>query len=217
MKLGIDYILLVRYPNVAARHHPRGWAAGVCMKMDNNDLPYAFPAVVKLLKTGKVPQIRISGIWVDGHRFRKRHIKDAVNIAKDVANLATEFPNVRFLYQPWLEPHCSKKLMRRCKKRCRAVLPKRVTIVAGRYMNKGWNEVHHGPPMGGKYIFSFDGDDCRDEDIDRWKRMHASARYFYLWVDACNCLDGEDDTTPRPERTNCLRKRHIDQMVRLGG
>jgi hypothetical protein len=216
MLFGIDYIGGANYAEVIHRHHPEGYAAGFLLKTmgQKEEWPNAIDAVGALCEKGTAPEMRISGLWLDGHMFQKEHIKIAVNQARRVANLVENYPAIRFFYQPWLEPlWTSTELMRKCKKRCRKVLPKQVKIIGAPSSPKGWHEVH-GTSMktyANKYIYSWDGSDMKN--VSASKRYHRDAHIYFACVPQCNGKSDWDESTPRVERTHWLRKQHIDWMV----
>jgi hypothetical protein len=214
MKLGIDYVGGRNYVQTITRNHPPGWAAGfLCYASGWKN---GIGAARALAKTGKCPIMRIAGVWRDDHSFTEKDIPRAVRHARQVARLSIEYPEIKFLYSPWLEHRADNKLFRKCKKACREVLPRQVQIVCcGPAMPRGINEVHHGSPLPGKYIFSYDGKDMFTANVRRDKAIHSGALYFFAWIPRCNGRSSLHDTTPRHLRHDWLTAKDIRKMVEL--
>jgi len=100
----------------------------------------------------------------------------------------------------------------------RSVLPKEVKVVTGRQMPHGISEVHHTIFGYGKLIFSFDGEDMFDSDVDMYKKCHTDALQFYGWAPIFN---GKGYTTESISRTARVkrgywpRKRHLKEVAKL--
>lgn len=220
MIYGIDYIGGVNYIDVVKKYHPHDFAIGILNKASGWD--NGIKAARYWCKHDVSRIYRISGIWHDNHTFNKQDIEPAVLQAEKVARLATKYPNYQFYFQPWLEPGthqkpCSYKLLKRVKKACREVLPKRVKIVTGRQMPKGWSEVHHGAALSGKYIASFDGLSMFDTDSRHWLTEWYDARIVFGWCWQCNGKWGEGDRRAREDRTDWLTAILLRRMEGLMG
>lgn len=215
MKLGIDYLGAggsKEYQRAIIKAHPADFAAGFLLKASGWKSP--MPCIRRLLKTGKCQVVRIHALWRDGHDFTERDIAPAVRWAKRVAKLAEDFPDVKIYFSPWLEHRASSALFRKVKRACREVLPKRVKIVCcGNAMPKGINEMHHGGPLPGKYIFSYDGDDIFESDVRRVKDLHKRALYFFGWSPCFNGKRTLTDDTPRERRTCWPTAKDIGRMA----
>lgn len=211
--LGIDYLGSQNYVDFLCKNHPKGFAAGFLVKADG--WKSGLIAVRALAKTGKCPVMRIHGQWHDDHRFSEKDIPQAVKTAEQIAKIAERFPDIKFFYSPWLEGHATQTVMRACKKACRKVLPRKVKLVSSVNMPKGYNEVHHGGPIAGKYIFSYDGLDMFKTNHSSWQKAHLGAEQFYAWIPQCNGYTYCDVKVPRWERTDWLTKAQLDKMVDL--
>lgn len=211
--LGIDYLGAQNYVKFLCDNHPKGFAAGFLVKAEG--WKSGLLAVRALAKTGKCKVMRIHGEWHDDHRFGQSDIKQAVKTAEKIAVIAEQFPEIKFYYSPWLEPHASEADMKACKKTCRQVLPKSVKLVAGRHTTKGIQEVHHSAAVGGKYIFSFDGLSMFTTKVSTWKKAHAGAMMFFGWIPQCNGYTFDDVKVPRWERTDWICKEELDKIINL--
>ena len=214
---GIDYIAGVNYIDTIVKHHPKGWAAGFLVRVKH--WKSGLKAVKALAETGLCLNMRIHGEWHDDHKFTDRDIPRAVKIAERVAKLAEQYPNIKFYYSPWLEPQASVKDMKACVRACKKVLPKRVTVVAGRTIPLTMGEVHHSlfaPCL--RYIFSFDGLDMFKTPliISYWKELHKEAKIFFAWTPRCNGYTNTA-THPRNKRTDWLTGADIKRIVKAMG
>jgi len=65
----------------------------------------------------------------------------------------------------------------------------------------GLEEIHHetGKPTR-TYIFSFDGHDQNDTDVEMYKNKHKGSSYFFSWVFPFNLKYVEKDKTVRSDR-----------------
>lgn len=210
-KYGIDYLGGQNYINTIVDHHPPGFAAGFLVKASG--WKSGLKAARALAKTGKCPVMRIHGIWHDNHHFTEKDIAPAVKIAKRVAKFQAAYPNIKIMYSPWLEHGAKNKLFKKCAKACKKELPKKVKIVnSGPKRLRGIDEVHHSSPIWGKYIFSFDGEDMFESNVEATKKNHKKSIYFFGWIPECNGKKYLHETTPRPDRKHWLKAAHIKKM-----
>jgi len=212
MEIGQDCIGGANYEARIIKHLPEGMALGILVKASG--WPDGLKALDRILAARPdILFVRVSGIWHDDHWFGKRHIRQAVRIGKRLKKLAKKYPNVKFYYQPWLEPRCLKttadKLVNRLKKK----LPEKITIVFPGYCtNRVIDEAHHS--YSGKYgaIFSEDGDPS--SDITDYKKHYKSLNcpIFFGWEYIFNGLTSTDDETARQNRNRWPRRKDFKTL-----
>lgn len=173
-----------------------GWSSGMV-------------AARKLIKCSNVVAIRLHGIWRDDHNFQESDIKRAVEIAKRAKKLAINNPTKKVYYSPFLEHAMKDDLLVKVHTAVSKVLDDGVTYVNAAMPNgaklkssmKGFEEIHHetGKPDR-TYIFSFDGHDQNDTDVEMYKNKHKDSNFFFSWVFPYNLKYTEKDKTQRADR-----------------
>lgn len=224
MQIGIDYLGGINYIKTIERHHPKGIGIGGLCKASG--WANGLKMLQKVLPTRHedIPFVRMSGIWHDDHRFTEADIKPAVKQAVKLAQIAYDYPSIRFYYQPWLEGYTSKELVHDCVMECRratkkAKMPLALTYVSAVAQNDPsiFNEAHHGSPQAKPYIYSYDGLSMYDTDTNRWNEQHKHADLFFLWCYQCNGKKDENDRSSRVYRRmfseHWLKPRHIRYMM----
>lgn len=136
-------------------------------------------------------------------------------------DLSIEYPNTTFLISPGVEHHLSKKSWRILADKVKEVWPE-IQLVnspgAGvayeRYRN-AWIELHGGTPPLSADIYSLDGTDATDIDINKYMRRTSGAKIVYFWSRSYNCRDQGPFEDPR-KRTSCPIDSTFDLMAHIG-
>ena len=218
---GIDYIGGAKYVSTLVRNHLEGWAAGFLWDIDG--FGKANRAINRLAKSGKAPRIRVHLMWKDNHSFSERDISVCVQRAKELAKIIAKYPGIEWYVSPFLEPRRPKKsVYERVIADTKAVLPTGVKMVAssleGSKIKGAITEMHHGgwkSNVSGETIFSFDGIECVDSDVEKWKKRAQSATTFYFWRYTFNGKFGPKDKRKRPQRTSYPSSKDILSVVPL--
>lgn len=71
----------------------------------------------------------------------------------------------------------------------------------GGFSKKYINEIHgdHAKPQG-RYMYSFDGTECTNKDVESYKKKYGDAEVFFMWTSRFNLRYSEKDKTSRPLR-----------------
>ena len=215
MIYGLDLLGLAKYPNVAAKEFPPGFALG-CFSSTFGD---ARPAVEAILKTGKCSHVRVHLMWKDNHNFTTKDFPAIVKEAKKWQQLVWKY-NVKWYFSGACENHLSAKNALDLANKVLAVLP----VI---YVNSGDAKLPNDPQFrtevhGTKtkalkvpYIFSYDGNACVDANVEEQKKKHKDAEIFFLWEPRFNGRWETNDTTPRPLRKGWPDAKMIRSVVAL--
>jgi hypothetical protein len=214
MIYGLDYLGLARYPRIAARDHPKGWAAG-CFAETFGD---AREAAKELLATGRVPKMRVHLLWSDTHEFGDKDMAALQRLASQWDEIARGHKNTAFELSPFCEHNLKNpdKYLDWVKHFAPSCTPVN-TPWNGALSKKYKNEIHgtKKEALKGNYNFSFDGDGCVDADSTRIKRRHRKCDTFYWWSYQFNLRKNDNDPTPRPEREAVPTPDLIDSIIYL--
>ena len=175
--------------------------------------------IVKWAGKEKLPFCVIDLVWQDNHTFGNRQKKIAIKRAKKVGKLIKKFKNTKWYVCPYLEPgKLDPKEYEDVIAECRKYLPDNVTMVSNAmegYKVKGAIRAgHHNWYKEGMEIFSFDGIDCKDANINRWKEKAKNADMFLLWSYSMNGKYGPKDKRARRQRTSYVE---IKELLSLQG
>lgn len=216
---GIEYIAGAKYPKIVIEHHPKGFACGFLYQVDG--FGSAHKVINDLLSTGKCTVTRIHLSWKDSHSFNDADIAVVVKKAKKLNNLVKKYPNVKFYVSGWLEHRANLQLITKLKKEILKVMDPRVKYVnsfisGGAYLPATINEVHHtfSTPRG-DYIYSWDGLEMMDSDVQKYNDTHKNALIRFRWGGRTNCKLEYDDTTKRPDRTMeaCPDEKYLRSII----
>ncbi len=186
-----------------------GWSSGMI-------------AARKLAACSNVSHIRLHGIWRDDHNFQESDIKRAVEIAKRAKKLAVNNPDKKIYYSPFLEHAMKADLLDKVYTAVTNVLGDTVTYVNSAMPNgaklknnmSGLEEIHHETGRPGRdYIFSFDGHDQNDTDVEMYKTKHKDSNFFFSWVFPFNLKYVEKDKTQRPDRKLVPPYKLVESLV----
>lgn len=206
---GIANLGISEYGEVAKEGHPRGFANVSFV----NTFSDAYQEIDKLLATGKVPFQEYNLMWKDNHVFKKSDFPAIVREAQKYSRLAEKYPNVECAFSGATEHQLNKADATELAKKVLDVIPERCVYVNNPWVGRGafiepsqriWNEVHGAdartPPVGGKYIFNFDGSDAFDYHVEKIKDRLHNAEVFFFWTSQNNGRKNRNDQTPRPQR-----------------
>lgn len=196
---GLDFLGLPKYPAVAAKEFPKGWALGAFAK----EFGDALPTIQKIVATGKTPLVRVQLLWGgSGHSYSDNDIPAIIKEAQRYQKLAVKYPKVRFELSPFCEhnvpnPDFYLKIVATSAPACFPVN----TPMHGAYSKKYKNETHDtDKALTGSYNFSFDGAMCVDADVTKAKETHGNAEVFFFWTSQFNLRLNTNDLTPLPAR-----------------
>ena len=220
MLWGLDLLGLSRFPDLALREQPAGWSIG-CFGSGVFGNPY--PALDRILATGRVPRVRVQCLWSDSHSFGPADLPRAIAEAKKLAPLIGKYPNVEFRVSPYCEHRLSGRDITQVLAAVQKVVPTAVMVNApcpGHrvYLPGVVNELHGaetGPVPSGRVDFSFDGTPCVDADVEAFKRKYANAETFYFHEPRFNGRWEDNDKTPRPDRKGWPDSALIDSVIYL--
>lgn len=219
--VGHDYILGSMYQRAIIKSHPIGAAAGFLI--NTTGVKSSLKTIEGLAATGKAPIIRVHGVWRDNHRFTTNAKRQAIKRARKLAKIIEKYPDIKWYYSPFLEPHrTGKRLYNSTLKSCREALPAGVLMVASSLeghvlKNADVTEMHHSSykNVPGKKIFSFDGDSATKANIGKFKARAANAELFFLWHHSYNGKRFDTDNTRRHLRKNWAKSATIRALHRL--
>lgn len=217
MKIGIDLLAGYNYPKVAIQGinqfyklHKEKIAVGVLWKAEGWSTEKAIQWTERLcnLKTKAVDTIRVNGLWLDNHNFKKENLKECLDMAKKVKALAIKYPSITFYYAPTLEHKMSLTLAQEFANAITKELDGKATFVnsyieGGARLPRYLNEQHHNEKAQANDIFSFDGIDQQDADVRKYFTAHTNATLFMSWCFPFNqrySSDPTKDSTPRAKR-----------------
>lgn len=213
---GLDYLGLAKYARAAAAAHREGWAVG-CFSHTFGDV---LPALQLLLKTRRVPRVRIQLDWQDNHDYSKRF--EFIRLeARRVAQFAKTYPEIDWRFSG----ACEHLLNNRQAQRLRDIVLEEAPFVT--YVNtpmnstllkvgtKVINESHGSMLRGSRLDFSFDGANCVDKNVTEFKRKFRHCETFYFWALRFNGKWNAKDTTPRPERKGWPDTEFIRSVIAL--
>lgn len=194
MTLGIDYLGGANYGKRILKKHPPGWAAGFILNTNKPHWPRsnAWPVITKLAASGLCPAIRVHAVWEDNHQYApKKHDKVIFAELERAVTLAALYPAVRLFFSPFCEldtrGRAVDELFDRLDEKAGHAVEIVNSIHRGALQGGVINEVHgkHAAPKG-RYIFSFDGTQCMDQDVQAFKDKHARAELLFFWASQMN-------------------------------
>lgn len=168
----------------------------------------AFKTVEAALKAG-CTLIRVQLIWSDTHSFGDKDIPKVKKLAAKYNALANKYPAADLRLSPFCEHNVSSPdkyldITQLAAPNCTIVN----TPWKGGYSKKYINEIHgdHTKPQG-RYMYSFDGTECTNKDVESYKKTYGDAEVFFMWTSRFNLRYSEKDTTPRPQRIKEAKQR----------
>lgn len=212
---GLDFLALAKYPDVALREFPKGFALG-CFANTFGD---ALPAVEKIVASGRCPLVRVQLLWSDTHFFSLADIPKAQEEARRYERLAVKYPKTRFYLSPFCEhnipnPDSFLDLVAPNAPSCSIINSPFKGANSAKYKNE-----HHGigPRPKGPYTYSYDGTSAVDDDVMARKRQHRRSEVFFFWVPQFNLRKKTKDPTPRADRKAVPTSDLIDSLIYLKG
>lgn len=221
MIFGLDHLGGARYPDLAAREQPQGWAFGIFWNVDG--FGKAEPLVRRVAKEGRTLIIRIQALWRDDHNrkpFDERDKIRAIKIARRVQSIAQEYKNIEFRFSPFCEHKNDARFIRDTFQKIKRVAPSLELVNSPNHdcstvIEEAINEFHGAqkkPRACKRMQFSFDGTASEDSDVEEYKKNYAKAEIFFLWSPRFNGnFDGV--TKPRKERKGWPDSNLIDSII----
>jgi hypothetical protein len=219
MNYGIDFLGAARYQKTAISEAPRAFGFGVFAEVEGFGKAYDLIAKIAPL----VPFIRVQLIWKDDHNFGAKELPLCKARIEKLLPIIKANPGTKWYISPTCEHRLNEKEWLKFADIVAKVAGGLVCIVNSPENGKGFvsreyiNEYHHEkrPRAGGKFAFSFDGDNCVDSDIEAYKTAYQGSQYFMLWNSQCNGRRNTEDKTPRPSRQYWPIPKQIDSWVWL--
>ncbi len=220
MNYGIDFLGGARYQKTVLQNHPRSWGFGVFAEVDGFGKAYQLIDQVAALG---VPFIRVQMIWKDDHKFGANELKVLEQRCKLLKPILLKHPSVKFYVSPCCEHELNEAAWNKFAGVVINILGGLCQLVNSPNYKKGFvsreyiNEYHHEekPRSGGKYAFSFDGANCVDSDVEKYKANYKDAVYFMFWNSQCNGRRNLEDKTPRAQRKFWPTAKQIDSWIWL--
>ena len=202
MMYGLDLLGLARFKQEARDAFPSGYALGVFSDTFGDSMPY----VRQIVQSGKCRALRVQLMWSDEHAFSDKDIPKLKKEAKRWGDFAKHAS-----VPVYLSPFCEHKVMNPDKylqivkeqaPNCEPVN----SFYTGAKSSKFINEVHGttSPSLSGRYIFSYDGTDMLESDIEAMKMRHKNALIWFGWTANFNGnleVDKDAPKIPREKRT----------------
>jgi len=209
MMYGLDFLGIAKYPDVALREFPEGWALGA-FAVEFGD---AYSAVEAIVRSGRCPHVRIQLTWSrENHTYTDKHFEIAKRQAVRYERMAVLNPSVKFE----LSTFCEHKLRDpdRYHDKIAALAPHCQIVNSvwkGALSKKYKNEVHGlAGAVKGPCNYSFDGTGCVDADVKTIKETHKNCEVFFFWTYQFNgnrngsTTDDKGKPLPYIEPTNRL-------------
>jgi hypothetical protein len=207
-RFGVDVLGGANYKKQALDNHEAGRAIGILVKASG--WPSGMSLVRAFANAGTAPIIRTHYLWEDSHRFTSSHIFEVIKLYKKQKDIIINNPNILFFVSPYLEQRSPLNVIEDTYKAVLEIgLPKNARYVNS-YINGGAilddnkvvHEVHNtmAPHKNGRYIWSADGMDLLDADIEMFKERHKDAVLWMNWCPANNMRYELNDPTKRQDR-----------------
>jgi hypothetical protein len=212
----MDFLGGARYQKTVLNEQPRAYGFGVFAEVDGFGKAYK---LIKQLDSYGLPFIRVQLMWKDDHNFKPSDVKAIENRSKKIASLNLK---TKLYISPCCENNLNESQFEPFAQAVKKHLPKAEIVNSpnkgkGHVSKKYLNEYHHEekPRTGGRYAFSFDGANCVDSDITKYKANYQQAEYFMLWNSQCNGRRNITDGTAREQRKYWPTDKQIDSWVWL--
>lgn len=155
----------------------------------------------RVAESMKFPAIRIQDDWDGPHPRALVPVKTLVTDCKAIRKLANQYPHVSVYISHSCEHASTNK--REIKKRMNIIrdhgfIPVN-SVYTGSILKGEINEKHGAKgKVKGKYITSFDGENCMDADINGWHEMHQNSLMRFLWGARFNGREKYEDENGNP-------------------
>jgi hypothetical protein len=187
MIISFDTLAGVKFPELVAKI-PKQYGTGYFWDEFGN----AKNKIIRDAASGR-KYIRVQGIWAK-HVFGSQHETKAIEIGKQLQKIAAQYPSCLIEYSPYCEHKKDEAYMTTLLDKIQLHCPKvrlvNSPIAGGQWTRKYKNEVHpDSKPPGmppGAYNFSYDGTNCVDAEVEKFKRDYANADGFFYWVPQFN-------------------------------
>lgn len=216
MNYGLDFLGAARYQKTVLQEQPRAWGFGVFAEVDGFGKAYK---LIKQLDSYGLPFIRVQLMWKDDHNFKPSDVKEIENRSKKIASLNLK---TKLYISPCCEHNLNESQFEPFAQAVKRHLPTAIIVNSpnkgkGHVSKKYLNEYHHEdkPRSGGRYAFSFDGSNCVDSDVTKYKANYKDAEYFFFWNSQCNLRRNLTDKTPRKDRKYWPTDKQIDSWIWL--
>lgn len=231
MMFGLDVLGAAKFPSIALRNWPAGWAAGLFDSTFGN----IWGLVDKLAASGKCPLIKVNGPWTAHQYEPSKHDKAIFAALEKTFAMADKYRDVQFQFAPVCENDNTtaayNALLARCRSRVHRVEVINSRGTRGKEVPGFTSEVHGSTKAPDSfYQYSYDGTSTVDANVVKDLETHKKARVFFLWHPAFNLkyktkLSADlhepkhvikNDTAPPKERNCKPTPELIKSLERLG-
>lgn len=185
---GLDVLGAAKFPSIALRNWPPGFACGVFADTFGN----VWGFVDKLAASGKCPLIKINGPWTAHQYVPAQHDKAIFAALAKTVGMSRKYPNVKWQFAPVCENDNTTPAYSALLRNCADLAGGLVEIINSRGTRgkevAGFKSEIHGntPRPSGAYQYSYDGTSTVDSNVEKDKETHAKAGVFFLWHPAFN-------------------------------
>lgn len=185
--ISLDFLGGAKYPDII-KSTPKNVGIGIFWEEFGNA-----KGLIASLATAGYKYIRVQGIW-NKHIFGSGQETKAIEIAKQLNKIAAQSPSCLIEYSPYCEHKKDEAYMTKLLDKIQLNAPKlrlvNSPISGGQWTKKYKNEIHpDSKPAGmpsGAYNFSYDGTNCVDSDVEKYKQLYGNAEGFFYWVPQFN-------------------------------
>jgi hypothetical protein len=175
--LGLDCLGLAKFGKEAIQAFPhKGFALGVFSRQFGDAKPHTNDLLARC------SALRVQLIWSDGHSFSDADIPTLKTEAKRWDDLGKKLP-------VYLSPFCEHRLaepdkyleiVQKAAPNCTPVNSLESGASSGNFINEVHGVKKEPPP--GSYIFSYDGSEILDSNVEAIKQKHANALIWFGWT-----------------------------------
>jgi hypothetical protein len=214
---GLDLLGIAKFEKVAVSEFPADWALG-CFSSTFGD---ARSAVEAILQSGKCPLVRVQLMWKELHDYSPKDFPWIRNEAKKWRGLVAKY-KIAWHFSGACEHNLSVKDAKTLAEIVTKELPG--TTYVNNPQSQGKNELpgylieRHGKDVKKAprdYVFSFDGSNCVDNDVQTIKDRLTSASVFFFWGCRFNGRWSENEQTSIPLRNGYPDKEYMRSIVAL--
>lgn len=227
---GVDALGMAKYKKVMIDEFRDCLALGSFQQVDG--FGNSIPVAVAMLTKYQIPVYRMNAQWRDNHDYSNRQAQALKRARAYVEKIVLPFPQTKHYFSPYTE-YCnlSKEFLVDTYTKLRQVLPPHVTIVfnpqdtSHQYLTEemGYKnvavELHHVhyKKVSKRMIYSDDGHDYTDTDINKRKQQTADAEIHFVWGARNNGRASmkAEDYLPRPQRQKWVTAKEMRAQVFL--
>lgn len=225
---GVDALGMAKYKKVMVDEYRDCLALGSFQQVDG--FGSSIPVAIIMLTDYKIPAYRMNAQWQDNHDYRDRQAEALKRAKVYMEKIVLPFPKTKHYFSPYTEYRgLSKDFLIDTYKKLREVLTPNVTIVfnpestSHAYLTEemGYKnvavELHHKhyKKVSKRMIYSDDGHDYTDTDINKRKLQTKDAEIHFVWGARNNGRASmkPEDFVPRPERKKWVTAKEMRAQI----